>query len=551
MFESVTFATQLVKVLYLRQEVKILKKSRYEFYENSKFDSLVEIVERSAELYGDSIAFRYKKKKESFAKSYNDLLADSREFGKFLLSRGLEKGHIALLGASSYKWITAYIGVQLAGLTVIPLDKELDGEILKQQMEKSHADFLFYDKEYSDTADEILELLGKDFPHFCIDKDLPESTDGVFFPAVQPDKLAAILFTSGTTGKSKGVMLTQRNIANNVACGLGSLKYKPGEDVLMSVLPFNHALESTFTIFGGIYAGVTVCISRSLKYLQKDIKEYQPTIMIIVPLIAEKLYDKIWSTAKKKGKEEELKKGLAVSHFFNKIGIDVSHHILSEVREAFGGRLRIFICGGAPLKEDMITKYKDLGVNLYQGYGLTECAPLLTVNFDYYHRPGSVGKIVDTCCVKAVDGEIWAKGTTVSTGYYNDEERTRESFEDGWFKTGDLGYIDKDGFVFITGRKKNLIILSNGENVSAEELEDKVHTLSYVDEVIVYGKDDKIVAEIFPKEDIETPSEKDIYGDISKINKELAYYKHIDKVVLRDEPFPKTTTKKIIRKAEN
>ncbi len=524
--------------------------SKYNFYETEKVGSIVELVERSARLYGNKTAVKFKIRKKTFEKSYNDILHDAKQYGKYLLSLGLEKGHIALLGASGYYWIVAYIGVQFAGMTVIPLDKELDAKPLSEQIKQSDADFLFYDGEYEDTAEEILEIFGNALPSYCFDESVPETEGEVFFPEIDPDKLAAILFTSGTTGKSKGVMLTQRNIAYNVVCGLSSLKYDSDKDVLLSVLPFNHALESTFTIFGGIYAGVVICISRSLKYLQKDIKEFKPTIMIIVPLIAEKLYNKIWHTAKKQGKEKKLRTGLRISRLLNKMGIDVSRKLLSDVRDAFGGNLRIFICGGAPLKEDMIDNYKDLGVNLYQGYGLTECAPLLTVNFDYYHRKDSVGKIVETCEVKSVDGEIWAKGSTISAGYYNDEERTKESFEDGWFKTGDLGYVDEDGFVFITGRKKNLIILSNGENVSAEELEDLLHTLPYVDEVIVYGKDEKIVAEIYPKEDIETPEEKDIYGDISKINRNLAYYKHIDKVVLRDEPFPKTTTKKIIRKVE-
>lgn len=526
-----------------------MKKNRYEFYETEKVSSIVEILERSVKLYGESIAFKYKKKKDTFEKTYLDVLQDSKKYGKYFLSQNLKTGHIAILGASSYRWIVSYIGIQYAGLTAVPLDKELEAEPLIEQMKKAEVDFLLYDKEYSDTAADILDELSLN--NLCIDVEIPEIDGEVFFPTVDPDRLAAILFTSGTTGKGKGVMLTQRNIAYNVACGLSSLRYEHGKDVLLSVLPFNHALESTFTIFGGLYAGVTVCISRSLKYLQKEIKEFQPTIMIIVPLIAEKLYERIWNTAKKEGKEDKLKKGLAISRFCNKFGIDVSSKLLGEVREAFGGKLRILICGGAPLKEEMIGNYRDLGVNLYQGYGLTECAPLLTVNFDYYHRPGSVGKIVETCEVKSVDGEIWAKGSTVSSGYYNDEERTAESFEDGWFKTGDLGYVDKDGFVFITGRKKNLIILSNGENVSAEELEELIHKLPYVDEVIVYGKDDKITAEIYPKEDIETPEVKDIYGDIAKINKNLAYYKHIEKVLLRDEPFPKTTTKKIIRKAAN
>ncbi len=528
-----------------------MKSKKYQFEELEKVNSITELVERSARLYPENIAFRYKKKKLSFQKTYSELLGDSKRFASYLLSLNLRKGHVALLGASGYEWITAYIGVQFAGLTVVPLDKDLECDKLIAQIKKSDTDFLFFDNAYSKTAQEIVSAFSGELDSFMMEDPLPEAEGEVFFPTSDPDRLSAILFTSGTTGSSKGVMLTERNIAYNVTCGLGAINFAVGEDVALSILPLNHAFENTFTVFGGIYSGATVCISRSLKYLQKEIKEYQPTVMLVVPLIAEKLFEKVESTVKKQGKEKKFQKALKLSAFLQRFGIDISDKLFGEVKEAFGGKLRTLICGGAPLKEELIEKYHALGINLLQGYGLTECSPLLSVNFYNYHRKNSVGKVVDTCEVKIVDGEIWAKGSTISNGYYNDEENTQASFSDGWFRTGDLGYIDEDGFLFLTGRKKNLIILSNGENVSAEELEDLLYTLPYVEEVIVYGQDDKITAEIYPKEDIQTPEVNDIYKDIGEINKNLAYYKHIGAVVIRETPFPKTTTKKIIRKREN
>lgn len=523
---------------------------KYGFHECEEVDSLVELVERSERLYSDSIAIKYKFKRQRREKTYRDLVRDSKTLGQYLLKAGLKTGHVALLGASSYEWITAYIGTMYAGMVIIPLDKELNAESLGEEILQSDADILLYDMEYAEVAQNILSLTNGNIKSACInDPDCPPVPEGeaVDFPKVDPEKLSAIVFTSGTTGKSKGVMLTQKNIASNVVDGVSAIDLEHGKDVAMSVLPMNHTFECTFTVFGGIYLGVTVCISGGLKYIQRELGEYQPTVMLVVPMIAQKLLDKVWYTAQKQGKADKLKKGIALCRLARAFGLDLTDKILGEVRAAFGGKLRMLICGGAPMSEELLLQCRDLGVTLLQGYGLTECSPLLSLNFPNYHRPNSVGKVIKHCQAKSVDGEIWAKGLSVSSGYYKNPEETAKSFENGWFKTGDLGFIDGDNFIFITGRKKNLIILGNGKNVSAEEIEEHLYNLPYVSETVVSGNNDKICAEIYLDPDIPDITEEKVHGDIAGINGKLAHYKRISVVKFREKPFPKTSTRKIIR----
>lgn len=520
--------------------------SKYPFYNNEQVDSIVQLIERSSNLYGDDTAIKYKKNKVLLEKSYNDLLKDSQCIARYLLNQSLNKGHIAVIGPSSYEWIITYTGTVYAGMVIVPLDKELPANELYELIIQADVDYLFYDEQYSDIIASLKTKHNLNIPFVSFEDFKSVSDKKTDIPIVDPDKLSTILFTSGTTGKSKGVMLTQRNIARNVIQGVGAVNLSHKKDVILSVLPFSHAYEFTCTILGMIYKGVTICISSGLKYIQKDFMEYKPSLMFIVPLLAEKLYEKIELTVKKQNKERIFSIALKISGFLNKLNIDLTDKLFSEVKAAFGGNLKILMCGGAPLTEDLISKFKKIGINLFQGYGLTECSPLLTVNFDYYHRPNSVGKVVEGNYVKIVEGEIWAKGVSVSQGYYNNSEETKKSFENGWFKTGDLGTIDEDNFVFITGRKKNLIILNNGENVSAEELENLIYKISGVSEVLVYGQNERIVAEIY----LGTENTIDlsvINDEIKKINRSLPSYKNIDKILIRDKPFDKTTTKKIKR----
>lgn len=519
-------------------------RKNYPFYKNEPVDSIVELIERSKRLYSNSVAIKYKKKRQLYEKTYNDLLDDSKRIATFLLNQHLNKGHIAVLGSSSYEWIVSYLGVVFAGLVVVPIDKELPANEIAELLSQSDSDCLLYDEQYLNTVIDIKDNYNIDILHFSFNEFSTLPTEIRLLPSVQPNKLSAIIFTSGTTGKSKGVMLTQRNIASNVIQGLGAVNLQHNKDTIMSVLPMNHAYEFTCTILGMIYKGVPICISSGLKYIQKEFAEYQPTVMFVVPLFAETLYKKIELSIKNQNKEKQFGLAVKVSNILKKVHIDITDLLFKEIKSAFGGIFKIIMCGGAPLSEELIKKYNDIGINLFQGYGLTECSPLLTVNFDYYHRPNSVGKVVHGNTVKIVDGEIWAKGISVSKGYYNDKEETEKTFQDGWFKTGDLGSIDSDNFIFISGRKKNLIILNNGKNVSAEELEALLYKIPDVTEVVAYGKNNKIVAEIFS----ESNNTQLIKAEIENINKALPTYKQIGDIRFRATPFEKTTTKKIKRR---
>lgn len=520
--------------------------NKYPFYQNEPVDSIVQIIERSEKMYRDSVAIRFKKNKAFHDKSYLDLATDSRNLAGFLLDQSYNKGHIAVFGSPSYEWIITYFGTAFAGMVIVPLDVDLPADELYDLIVSADVECVFYDEQYADIVDMLKNYHLPKIQFLSLNIINSLSFKEISLPTVDPDRLSAILFTSGTTNKSKGVMLTQRNIASNVIQGLGAVDLQHGKDVLLSVLPLNHAYAFT-GILMFLYRGAMVCISSGLKYIQKDIIDLQPTLMYVVPLIAEKLYEKVLLSVKKQNKEKAFSLALKICSFFKKINIDLTEKYFAEIKSAFGGKLKRILCGGAPLNEGLIGKFGGIGINLIQGYGLTECSPLLTANFDYYHRSNSVGKVVEGNCVKIVDGEIWAKGTSVSQGYYNDPESNAESFEGGWFKTGDLGSVDKDNFLYITGRKKNLIILNNGKNVSAEELENRLYQIPCVNEVIVYGESDKIIAEIYSEDNQQDSLLEVLNTEIDKINRTLPAYKNIDKIILREAPFPKTTTKKIKR----
>ena len=525
-----------------------MAKREFKSYPHDIVDSIVEIAERSQKLYGDSVAFIYKERRQRVEKTYNDLVADSKKFAQFLLRQNLKKGHIALIGASSYQYIVSYYAAMYAGLVIVPLDKELGFEDVYEQMERADVDFFLYDKTYKDYAELVSEKTNGTMGMFCINNPVELEGEDLPFPEVQPDKLSTIIFTSGTTGKGKGVMLTQRNIARNALVGVAHVKGYHESDVSLSVLPMNHAYECIGNLFVMVYYGIPVCISSGIRHIAKELQEYKPTAIFVVPLIPQMLIDKVWATAKKEGKEKKLKLGIKICNIAKKFGIDLTDKILGEVKAAFGGRLRLLVAGGAPVSPALIKSCEDIGIKLVQGYGLSECSPVLAVNYDYFQKPNSVGRIADGCEMKVVDGELWARGISVSTGYYNDPENTAENFVDGWFKTGDLGYIDEDDFVYLTGRKKNLIILGNGKNVAPEGIEEDIHNaIPYISEVVILGIDEKLCAAVYIDEE-SGMTEEQLRDDIAKFNKDMPVYKQIVDIVVSEEPFPRTTTKKIIRR---
>jgi len=359
-----------------------------------------------------------------------------------------------------------------------------------------------------------------------------------------PDESAvcAIIYTSGTTGDPKGVMLTQKNLMAD-AIGAANNVFVSGPALL--TLPLHHTFAFTASIIASLIYGVSICISRNLRTFQKDMEQYSPQYMFVVPLYVETLYKGIWKAAREQKKDSLLRTLIRISNLLRKLGLDLRRKMFRTVLEQFGGKLDLIICGGAFLEQRYIDGMEDIGIQVLNGYGITECSPVVAVNRNRWSKPGSIGLPLPCCEVQIQDGEICVKGDLVMAGYYQDEATTGSAIQDGWFHTGDLGYVDEDGFLFITGRKKNLIILNNGKNVSAEELEAQILQIAGVEEVIVYGEDGHITAEIFS----ETPD--GIREKIMALNQKLPPYKRIQRIKFRETPFEKTTTQKIKRKSRN
>ncbi len=537
-------------------------KKNYPLYETINADVVFDIIRYSAEHHGEKHVFQIPVPgKDDIFKTYNEFRSEIEGFGTFLLSKGLKKEKIAILGENSYEWLIAYFAVLGSGNTAVPLDRDLPVEDLLYNITNSGCKAIVFSKVYRDVVEKLQELDAgieiyfskADMQEMIAEgRSLMASGDKSFENAdVKPDDLAAIVYTSGTTGKSKGVMLTQRNITSNV---ISACKNISGEGCGVLALPLHHTFGMVANVLAPFIFEARIYMTTSLRNIQSDMVKIGATAAFCVPLMAELIYKKVWATAKEKGKDEILKKGIKISNTLLKFGIDVRRKLFAEVHEALGGNLELFVCGGAPLGEKMAFELTSMGINILNGYGITECSPIVSVNRNFANKIGSVGQVLDCNEVKINNpdengvGEIYVRGDNVMIGYYNDEEATKEAFDDGWFKTGDLGYLDKDGFLFITGRIKNLIILSNGKNVSAEEIEGKIlEEIGYVEEVIVYDDNDKLAAEVFLDENTEPEAKARIKKDIKALNLKLPSYKKIAKTKIRDEAFPKTTTMKIKR----
>ena len=366
---------------------------------------------------------------------------------------------------------------------------------------------------------------------------------------VLPDTLAAIIYTSGTTGSSKGVMLSHGNLARD-ACSACRNYLLSGDTVLL--LPLHHSFGLVAGVFMTMIYGYTVYINRSLKYLSQDLAAAKPQNLFVVPLFVESLYQQVWNAAEQKGKAGSLRFLLHLSRLLLKCGIDLRAKLFQSVRGAFGGNLDTIVSGGAPLNQKYLQGFRDLGINLLNGYGITECSPVVSVNRNEYYKDGSVGQVLDACKVRIHEPDEKGVGEVCVQGYYGREEETREILKDGWLHTGDLGYVDPDGFLFLTGRKKNLIILSNGENVAAEELESLFAEVPLVKEVIVYEKEHRIVAEVYPDEEYAKQHgvvsvQEELDRVLAEINRMLPGFKRIAAIIVRSTEFEKTTTRKIKR----
>lgn len=497
--------------------------------------NLKDIINYAAKTHGDNVAYRYKVKKEIQEKTYNELHKDSMAVSRILEAFGLKGKHIALIGPTTYTWISSYFGITNSASVAVPIDVQLPAEAICELLNRADVEMLIFDeirkdvvvqvKEKCPQIQKIVSMQAEEEADGILSwKKLVAENQGEYDTEVDPEQLCTILFTSGTTGVSKGVMLCHRNLTENATC----LDMKiPAGTVSMTLLPINHVYCLTMDIIKGIYIGVVSCINDSIMHVQKNMKLYQPEMILLVPLVIESIY------AKLKAAGNLLPKKVIA-------------------KQAFGGNLKTICSGGAYLDPEYIDRFAEYGITILQGYGMTECSPVISNNLEWDNRKGSVGKLLPNCEAKIVDDEIWVRGSSVMMGYYKMPEETAETLVDGWLRTGDLGYIDEDNFVYITGRKKNLIILANGENVSPEEIENEICKNDLVKEIIVREKEKVIQAEIFPdyeyakKKHIKDIPEK-LQEVLDEYNKTAPVYKRVLDLVIRETEFEKNTSKKIKR----
>ena len=555
----------------------------YPLYETTVFEDFRIMTENVARKYPDRTAFSFRRTPKD-AEVVHVTFAQARDRIRNLATGMHELGcrdcQCALLGEASYDWMCSYISLMAMGAVTVPVDKELPPDDIIGILNHSETRFVFYAPSIEEKIAALRDKLTFAEKFICLGstqadwateledvasrgENLVAAGDNSYYEyEIDPNRMASIVFTSGTTGKGKGVMLSQTNIVSDMTQGMYNFQIT---EKTMFVLPPHHTYGSTVNLIGHFAQGCEVYISSGIRYLLNEMKEQQPTHLILVPLFVETLYKRIWQTAEKSGKADLMRKAMKVSGALRKVGIDISRNLFKDVLSAFGGKLQMVICGGAALNQNIIDTFEAFGVVILNGYGISECAPLVSCNRNEYRKPGSVGCPIIGEKVKIHEpdengeGEICVKGTNVMLGYYKDPEATAAVFdEEGYFHTGDWGKLDEEGWIYITGRIKNIIILSNGKNVYPEEIEFEIQGIPGVNEVIVYAgesrseKREVIVAEIYPDaEELEKRGITDIRAyfteEVRKINARMAPYKAVGHIKLRSEEFVKNTSRKILR----
>ena len=454
--------------------------------------------------------------------------------------------HIAILGPASAAWITAFFSVISAGRVIVPLHDSIHVPELEECILQADCGILLYDIGYASAAaairQEINGLQIIELHDFLSDVRGSEDTA---LPELKPDAVAAMYYTSGTTGKPRCVMLTHRNLGSQISAVTEVLPLSE-KDVGLSILPLNHTFEMMTCISMALHCGGTLYINESIRTVKKNLHDKHPTVLVAVPLILQTLHKEILNTARRQGVLKKLLRAMAVNEKIQYFDLDLSSKLFKDVLDPLGGALRTVICGGASLDPGIIRFFKILGIEILQGYGITECSPVVSVNRPGKAVSGSVGQCLPCCEVGIIDREICVRGDSVSPGYYKDPAATDENFREGWFHTGDLGRLDDQGNLYFEGRIKNLIILPNGENVSLEELEEKLYQAEGILDAIVYERDGKITAELYADREI-IPDVSSAWQIVSKINHTSTSFKQITDIVLRDTDFEKTVTNKIKR----
>jgi long-chain acyl-CoA synthetase len=555
-----------------------------------------DLLNRSIRLYGDKNLFKFKKRMykkgeqiEFNYMTYKEFGEEVEAFGTALNSLGLDKKRIALISKNRYEWMSVYYAVVTGGKIIVPLDKSLPDNEIIALAERSEAEAIIFEEKYLEVMKKIRDEKLSEIKYF-INMDAEKEDDGILSykelvekgkklvasgdksqskAVIDDDAMSVMLFTSGTTSLAKAVMLSQKNICENAIGIVKKLKFT-SEDSTLALLPFHHALPAV-VMHVLVYSGARYSFCDGLKYITQNLAEYECTVLVAVPAIIEVVYKRITKQIEKEGKTKLVKNMTKVTNVLDKLNIKIKKNVFKDVHNALGGHIRMILSGAAAIDPKVLNGLKDLGLRVIQGYGLTETSPVLTVESDFAEKPGSSGKAIANVELKIADkdengiGEIVAKGPNVMLGYYKNEEATKKVIDaDGWCHTGDLGYLDKDGFLYITGRKKNVIVQKNGKNIFPEELETLINHIPFVKESIVYGRPtwdgdlDVCVKIVYDKNEIKEvhgyKSEEDILKDmkeqIAKINENMPPYKHIRDVIVTDEELIKTTTAKVKRYEE-
>lgn len=554
----------------------------YPLYPTENYINVRELVEDVTSRHADKIAYSYRTRPsdaESVKITFSQLGHDVRALATSALAMGVKNGRVALIGKLSYGWACSYLALLSVGAVIVPLDADWSGEELRAALERANVTHLFCGNDVlKNKLDFLSEVVPKHHTVAIEDGDFERTLSSMIVDGtearmhgdtsyedarISPDKTALIVFTSGTTGRGKGVMLSQSAILFDISAGLSLIH---GYSKTIGLLPPHHTFGSTVGILGNLIIGAEVYISSGLRYIMRELKNERPEHLILVPLYLETFRRKILDTARDTGKDRALAKLFAVASKLENAPAAVRRRLFSGILSSFGGRLKLVVCGGAPLSAPVADFFEDMGVRVLNGYGITECSPLISVNRNDLVKSGSVGRIIPSVRVKIKDpdeygdGEICIKGQNVMMGYLDDEEATLNAFDcDGYFLTGDYGHIDSDGWLYITGRLKNLIILSNGKNVYPEEIETELSEIPGIVDIVVYegisrdeSKSDMICAEIYPDFDyFEKNGIDDIKAyftkNIADYNRHTVPYKKVGTVKIRETEFPKNTLRKIMR----
>ena len=561
---------------------------RKPIYNCMEFTDLKDMLKKSGEKYGDRPAYMYKTEEKGIFKeiTHKEFREDINGLGTKLIQMGLKDKKIAVISENRYEWEVAYLSIVTGTGIVVPLDKSLPENEIESLVLRSEVEAIFYSKKYEKIMNKMKEQKNTKIEYF-ISMDLEKAENGIYAERelieqgkelisegnrefldakIDADKMSIMLFTSGTTAMSKAVMLSHKSICANLM-DIASVIKIDEKDRFLSFLPLHHTFECTVGFLYPVSKGSAIVFCDGIRHIAENVNEYNITAMISVPILFESIYKRVMKGIEKKGQLQKVEKGIKISQFLLKFGIDIRRKIFKEIHDNFGGELRLMVAGGAALDPEAEKGFNELGFLMYQGYGLTESSPVIATEDDKYRKIGSIGKALPSLEVKIKEpneegiGELLAKGPSIMLGYYKNEEATQETIQDNWLYTGDLARIDDEGYIFISGRKKFVIVLKNGKNIYPEEIENLINKIEGVKESFVYGKpeddgdykicakivyDETVAQSVFGSNDKKEIQNK-IWAEVKKMNKTMPAYKYVREITITDKELIKTTTQKIKR----